>query len=114
MKTNGFVLVVCLLFGLLAGVLALSALTLSQLSSQLDQGVLLQQQQLMAAEKEASAHGLAQQNLADMCEISNPGWPVHWQQCQLALSFAPAASDNSFGQLSLSWQVNPQTQGGEL
>lgn len=114
MKTNGFVLVICLMFGLLAAALALSVLTLSQLSSQLNQGLLLQQQQLISAEQEALQQGFTQQSPLHLCEQANSGWPAHWQQCQLDLSLAQSFSDNSYGQLSLSWQVDPQTQGGEL
>ena len=49
MRTKGFVLVMCLLFGLLCTVLALAALTLSGLSSQLNQALLRQQQGFTSA-----------------------------------------------------------------
>ena len=47
MQTKGFVLVLCLLFGLLISALALAALMLSELSSRFNQAGLQQKRQAM-------------------------------------------------------------------
>ena len=117
MRTNGFVLVFCLLFGLLCSSLAMAALVLSELSFQFNQAALMQLQQNLAAK----TRGAAQPSAPDGPLLSLPecpaqfqAWPAHWQRCQLGRHAGQDTTVISPGQVSIIWQIDPTTQGGEL
>lgn len=116
MQTKGFVLVLCLLFGLLISALALAALMLSELSSRFNQAGLQQKRQAMSAE--ATVQSLVAQAgqlaILSQCPAQFQVWPAHWQQCRLLRTEQADLNPNDAGQIQLIWQVDPHTQGGEL
>jgi len=116
MQSKGFVLVLCLLFGLLISSLALAALVLSELSSRFNQAGLQQKRQVLSAEAQVKSP-VAQAGrpvTLPQCPAQFQVWPAHWQQCRLLRAEQADLSQNSVGQIQLVWQVDPYTQGGEL
>lgn len=116
MQTKGFVLVLCLLFGLLISALALAALVLSELSSRFNQAGLQQKRQALSAEATVQSPVVqaGQPAILSQCPAQFQVWPAHWQQCQLLRTEQTDLSSNEAGQIQLIWQVDPYTQGGEL
>lgn len=116
MQTKGFVLVLCLLFGLLISALALAALVLSELSSRFNQAGLQQKRQAMSVETNVQ-NPVEQAGRAvtlPQCPAQFQVWPAQWQQCRLLRAEQADLSQNSVGQIQLIWQVDPHTHGGEL
>lgn len=101
----------CLMFGLVCSALAMAALTLTELSGQLNQAVLQQRSQTLARHAPTLS-------MHEALPVSCPGqfqiWPVEWQQCQLKRPTRQTLTAAADAQVVLSWQIDPQTQGGEL
>lgn len=116
MQTKGFVLVLCLLFGLLISALALAALVLSELSSRFNQAGLQQKRQALSAEAtvQSPVAQAGQPAILSQCPAQFQVWPAHWQQCRLLRTEQADLNPNDAGQIQLIWQVDPHTQGGEL
>ncbi len=116
MQTKGFVLVLCLLFGLLISALALAALVLSELSSRFNQAGLQQKRQAMSADAKVQSpfEDAGQPVTLPQCPAQFQVWPAHWQQCRLLRAEQVDLTQNSVGQIQLIWQVDPHTHGGEL
>ncbi len=116
MPTKGFVLVLCLLFGLLISALALAALVLSELSGKFNQAGLQQKQQAQSAAAQVLRVAAQAGNTMTLpqCPAQFQVWPAQWQQCRLHRPEQTDLTQNSFGQIELIWQVDPNTHGGEL
>lgn len=114
MCTKGFVLVMCLLFGLLCSALALAALTLTALSAQFNQAVLWQKQRPVTPQLPQTSAGAAAQVLPVPCPLQFSQWPSAWQTCQLRRAVNTDLKTDSDAGVILTWQIDPRTQGGEL
>lgn len=114
MSTKGFVLVMCLLFGLLCSALALAALTLTELSTQFNQAVLQQKQQALTAMSHQILSGSGRDMQAVRCPAQHQIWPETWIRCQIRRVSRQDLAAGSYGQVIVTWQIDPLTQGGEL
>lgn len=116
MRVKGFILIVCLLFSLLIGALAMAALVLSELSSRFNQAGLQQRQQALhhAANIAPLPPSTGTALRLPQCPAQFQIWPADWQQCRLHRAEPSGLPLHSYGQVELTWQVAPQTQGGEL
>lgn len=114
MRTKGFVLVMCLLFGLLCSALALAALTLTALSAQFNQAILWQKQRPATVQLPQAAAGIPPDLLPVPCPPQFNLWPLAWQSCQLRRSDNNDLNSDSYAGVIVTWQIDPQTQGGEL
>ncbi len=114
MRTKGFVLVMCLLFGLLCSALALAALTLTALSAQFNQAILWQKQRPASVQLPQNVVGVAADMLPVPCPPQFNLWPSSWQSCQLRRLVSTDLTSDSDAGVIVTWQIDPQTQGGEL
>lgn len=114
MRTKGFVLVMCLLFGLLCSALALAALTLTALCSQFNQAILWQKQKPVTLQLPQTAAGVAAHLLPVPCPPQFNLWSSAWQSCQLRRVAKTDLTINSDAGVIVTWQIDRQTQGGEL
>ncbi len=114
MRTKGFVLVMCLLFGLLCSALALAALTLTALSAQFNQALLWQKQRPAKVQlpQETAGHTPEQQSVP--CPPQFNLWPSDWQSCQLRRAANTDLTLDIDAGVVVTWQIDPKTQGGEL
>ncbi len=113
MRAKGFVLVMCLLFGLLCSALALAALTLTALCAQFNQAVLWQKQRPVTLQL-PPATGASAEQLSVPCPSQFNLWPSAWQSCQLRRVANSDRTIDSDAGVKLPWQIDPQTHGGEL
>ncbi len=114
MRAKGFVLVMCLLFGLLCSALALAALTLTALCAQFNQAVLWQKQRPVTVQLPPISAVNAPAQLSVPCPPQFNLWPSAWQSCQLRRVANTDLTTDSDAGVMVTWQIDPQTQGGEL
>lgn len=114
MRTKGFVLVMCLLFGLLCSALALAALTLTALSAQFNQALLWQKQRPATVQLPQITAGHTPEQQLVPCPPQFNLWPSDWQSCQLRRAANKDLTVDSDAGVVVTWQIDPQTQGGEL
>lgn len=114
MPAKGFVLMLCLLFGLFCSTLALAALTLVSLSNQFNDAALRQQRQANDARSNIATPAAGPDALAVSCPAQFQLWPTAWQQCRLDRPDKAGMTLNQDGQVVVTWRIDWQTQGGEL
>lgn len=101
----------CMMFGLLCSALALAALTLAELSGHLNQAIL--QQRIQTLSRHAPVTSVLE-TLPVACPGQFQTWPAEWLQCQLQRPTRQTLAAGPDVQIILRWQIDPQTQGGEL
>lgn len=114
MRTKGFVLVMCLLFGLLCSALALAALTVTALSVRFNQAILWQKQRPATVQLPQISASHTPVQLSVPCPPQFHLWPSAWQSCQLRRVANTELTTDSDAGVMVTWQIDPQTQGGEL
>lgn len=114
MRTKGFVLVMCLLFGLLCSALALAALTVTALSVRFNQAILWQKQRPATVQLPQISASHTPVQLSVPCPPQFNLWPSGWQRCQLRRVANTELTTDSDAGVMVTWQIDPQTQGGEL